>query len=1558
MPNYTLALFLKDSYQEYLLKPDQFSGMEKNLEEINAKNIHFNELFVEKNEVWHIRSTKNVSITFLGKDIQDKKIAHGDFYMIRDIKTDTQLDILITSLEKENLALSKYKLEKNNNIFIGRLPENDISFDINNSVSRKHAAIRFDEAGKVYIEDLSRKTGVFVNGQKVNSHELKFGDIVYIMGLKLVYFGDYLALSKVTNSTSLRPYTLFSFSQPKQVVEEEKTFVRSPRIVKTLEKGEFEIDQPPARQGDQDIPLIFTIGPSLTMGIAMLVSLFFLIGNARSGTSMISSLIMAVSMLIGAIVWPLAMNKYQKRKRNKEENYRVKRYSEYIFEQKAILDEKKHRNVTILSDIMFPKPDVVMSYVEDGEKKRRLWEKTIHDGDFLEVRLGTGEREFDVKIRTSKKGFVLHQDPLADEPEKLAEAYRVLKEVPITISLKEQKTIGLVGKKSRILNNMQCMALNLAGQHSYEEVKMVFVYNKLEQQAINWVKELPHVWSNDRSMRYTATNKEEVHQLFVGIDEVLKEREEQLREGTKSDVMPLPKFVFFIVDEDLVENEPLMRYITDPNNPVDVSSVFVYGDISKLPKDCSAIINNDRDRSGIYYKNKYNNRLIEFQPDQVSDNVLYQFAKKLSSMKVKTDSVSLNVPDKVSFLGMYKVGNIEDLHIEDRWKKSESHKSLAVPIGIKAGGELFDLNVHEKYHGPHGLVAGMTGSGKSEFLQAYIASAAVNFHPHDLAFVLIDYKGGGMANVFDGMPHIAGKITNLSGSELRRSLISIQAEIKQRQFLFNEYGVNNIDKYQQLYKLGKARKPLPHLVIISDEFAQLKSQQPDFMRQLIDIAQIGRSLGIHLVLATQKPAGVVDDQIWGNSRFRVCLKVLDKHDSNEMIRKQDAALIKEPGRCYVQVGYDEIYEYLQSGYSGTDYRPTEGFIDMDEQTIQYVNSTATPIQAETTKMSSVKTGKSELEGIIEFVTELASKINIEKVSLWLEPLKEMMGLKELKGYQEFTGSWQNDRRELSAVVGLADFPSKQEQWPVELNLLKDGHTIIYGASGTGKTTFLQTTMFSFASKYAPEELTMYIFDFGGRSMGYFANMPHCEGVVYADGEEKVEEIIEDLTEIMEERKLLFSNHHVGSYEAYRNSVKEKLPAIMVVIDNYSIFRERYFSLEDSLVKLVANAKTYGIYFVISGNSKNAVYYKVTEHVSNFLTFSMNDPLQYREILGMTVPVEPENVKGRGLTVIGEVVEFHTALVIDNEDEPTRVKYIQQKIEEMNSVGVKKVKPSTSSDRNSKKVPKNSPSEENKSSANSNVSVSGKPKSTLPLIEPGDQAVHVGLKRNKEQGLPFMDWNTYFIGGLEKTGKTDYFKFFIQNLTLLQKKEVVLIDRNNKELEEFGKKRSVNKYISSAEEFDRYVKELESEVKVRLKVYENMISSGQPEDVLYGYMQKFDKLFICINDFSSFFDMISDEALEIFEHITTKSKGLNIYFVTLGNVNKVIGYNSTELYMYLVKSEHGIIMGGNINKQMIFTFDDMGYEERMIKLKSGEGFLFKGNDYAIVKNPSHEMEVVG
>lgn len=370
----------------------------------------------------------------------------------------------------------------------------------------------------------------------------------------------------------------------------------------------------------------------------------------------------------------------------------------------------------------------------------------------------------------------------------------------------------------------------------------------------------------------------------------------------------------------------MMKYLLSGDSKLGMTSIFVSEKIDvALPLNCQVILEM-KDGQGLVRKDTHD--LLGHLADFFTTDSMYNtqaefFARSLAPLRIKAGQNNSYIPPMVTFLESFEAQQVEELKVLERWSRNQANRTLSTPLGLGAGGKSLVFDMHETSYGPHGLVAGTTGSGKSELLQSLLLGLAVNYHPHEIAFVLIDYKGGGMANAFTGLPHLVGTITNLGGNQINRALASIKSELMRRQRLFSEAGVTSIDSYIVLYRNKEVRLPLPHLIIVVDEFAELKSDQPEFMKELVSAARVGRSLGIHLILATQKPSGVVDDQIWSNSRFKLCLKVQTPSDSNEMLKRPEAAEIKEKGRGYLQVGNNELFTLFQSSWSGAPYHSGE-----------------------------------------------------------------------------------------------------------------------------------------------------------------------------------------------------------------------------------------------------------------------------------------------------------------------------------------------------------------------------------------------------------------------------------------------------------------------------------------------------------------------------------------------------------------------------------------------------------------------------------------------------------
>lgn len=590
-----------------------------------------------------------------------------------------------------------------------------------------------------------------------------------------------------------------------------------------------------------------------------------------------------------------------------------------------------------------------------------------------------------------------------------------------------------------------------------------------------------------------------------------------------------------------------------------------------------------------------------------------------------------------------------------------AYKSLRAPMGVKTKNQMVYLDISDKpgAHGPHGLVAGTTGSGKSEVLQTYILSMATLYHPYEVGFVIIDFKGGGMANQFKNLPHLIGTITNIDGREINRSLLSIKAELVKRQEMFSESGVNHINDYIKLYKAGKVTKPMPHLIMIVDEFAELKQEYPDFMKELISAARIGRTLGIHLILATQKPAGVVDAQIWSNSKFKLCLKVQTKEDSNEVIKTPLAAEIVEPGRAYFQVGNNEIFDLFQSAYSGANVpegnensEKTYAIYERNlwgKKTLLYTNK----------KARSSKSAVSQLQAIVDYVNDYCSSKGIEKLpGICLPSLKDKILTDELDYTVENAAG-------ISVPLGVFDDPEQQQQGAVELDVSKD-NVYIVGSAQMGKTVMLQTLVYGLIKKYTPQQVNIYLVDCGSMVLKIFEDSAHVGGVVLSNEEEKCKNLFKMLNGMVIQRKKILSSKGVGNYAAYLEAGYTDMPMAVVVIDNMAAFNEYFPDQNEDINTLSREAQGVGISFVVTAATSNSLNYRTQANFGKKFVLNCNDTNEYSAMFGHCKATPKENA-GRGLCVREKrILEYQVAMFGKSDKEAERSQELKEFIAERNA----------------------------------------------------------------------------------------------------------------------------------------------------------------------------------------------------------------------------------------------------------------------------------------------------
>ena len=1440
-------------------------------------------------------------------------------------------------------VMEKYDISQMKEVSVGGGEGSLIRYQFRDLVSSEHALLRRVSGGWQLIDTSSN--GVFLKNRRLaGQRQLSFGDHIDIFGLHILFLGDVLAVSAYYGELKVRedivkPLVIPAVSRERRMPSLPKqapVFHRAPRDLPTIYREEVEIEAPPGPKEVKEKPLYLTIGPAFTMALPMMLGCGFAVFGSRltgyaSGAFLYTGLITAAASALIGVIWASLNVSYNRKESAREETVRFNAYSNYLVEMADGLREKYRHNAQAMHR-MYPSAASCLSYTAASSE---LWNRNYTHADFLYQRIGLGDQPFQVEIRIPKAKFTLVSDSLLKKPGMIQKEFQTLRQVPVGISLMEDRLIGLVGGagKKGAVELMHTLTAGIAASHCYTDVKLAFIYRAEDPGQEDWecMKWLPHVWSEDKSIRYMAADELERRDIFFELSNIIRRRSQEKKQFVK------PHYVLFFSDPELLEGEILAKYIYEAKPEYGITAFLMTEALEQLPNECEKIIENDRYFRGIYSLLDTGDKKQAFVPDLVSAEQLAKFGQRLANIRVSEIESTSEIPQALDFFEMYGVHTLKELRVPERWRKNRTYDSMRALIGKKAGNVDCFLDIHEKFHGPHGLVAGTTGSGKSELLQTYILSLAVNFSPEDISFFLIDFKGGGMANLFEGLPHLSGRISNLSGNQVRRAMISIKSENTRRQKIFSRYGVNHINLYTKLYKNKEAEQPIPHLFIVIDEFAELKREEPEFMKELISVAQVGRSLGVHLILATQKPSGTVDDNIWSNSKFRLCLRVQDRQDSNDMLHKPDAAFITQAGRCYLQVGNDEIYELFQSGYSGAPY---------EEYTGRAARSAALLTRSGKAELLGARPGKKErqaareevkkktqLDAVVAYLSRTAAECGLrETPKLWLPALKPEICLEELKDLRlERKGGEERSGRKwsLRAVVGQYDDPRNQEQPVLCVDLAKDGHLAVCGSAVSGKSTFLQTLVYSFLTEYTPDQLQMYLLDFSSHMLAPFASAPHVGGVVTDGQEERLARCVHMLQTMMDERRQLFKG---GNYSQFVQAHGVCHPAVLVVIDNLGSFREKTKSVyDDVLLRLAREGEGYGMYLAVSaaGFGLAEIPSRIGDHIRTIFSLAQADKFKYMEIL-RTSHLEnlPETgIRGRGIAAVGDsVLEFQTALSMVARDDFER----GQKIEEV--CGFKRA---AWKGRCALPIPE----------------IPEKP--TLGLLCEDEryqkmmeekQFLPMGYYK-KDAGLFGISLERtycYFISGKSRTGKTNALKILLY--AARQKEgELCVVERDACELENAAKEYQAE-YIRDPDALFRYFSRLLPEFARRNRNKQEFLRAGDSEEEIFAKMSEERPVFLFLADLREFLEMVYRPGEGIgnmsgfVENILEKGSLHHIYLIAGLRTEDESTLSAYRAYRLFTGYKTGLHLGGNLTEQKLFQFQNISYGQQSKAMKKGEGYV--------------------
>lgn len=1387
-------------------------------------------------------------------------------------------------------------------------------------------------------------TPMYVNDKILKGKiSLKAGDIIFLKGLKMIWMHSFMVVCAIPGSVSVNNFFLpvcsddnYDNSNYKSVSDEEQSykkykaedyFFHKHNLKEFVEEEEITIDPPPAKIAGDEGNFLTTFGASFTMIASSFVSVINLINNIQNGSntiSIITSGIMCVSMLVGSLLIPKIASHLQKKKIKKREALRIEMYNAYLDETNKKIKDIMAKQAQILRNL-----NLNVNNCINLLNTNNFWNREIKDDDFLIVRTGIGSVPAKLTITAPEKHFSIETDELLERVYQIVNTSTTLENTPVTFNFLKNRVSAIITKVSYGEKFVNSVILQLATLHSCQDLKLVFFIDET-QDSYDWeyVKYLPHTFSDNKSKRYFASTLDEMKSISYDLETIFKERQETKKSGEEqekdvvdnSSVYKSFDDYYVLITNSVLDtkNLPIFEKILNSNENYGFSIIYINENSTKLPKRCNAFIALSEDNGCILEKD-INSQLV-FSPEYCDGIDARMVANALANIPVLSNDISSSLPTSITFLETYNVSKIEQLNILNRWKVNDPTISLKSAIGVHASGEPFYLDLHEKAHGPHGLIAGSTGSGKSEFIMTYILSLAINYHPDEVQFVLIDYKGGGLAGAFENkekgtaIPHLAGTITNLDTSLMNRSLVSINSELKRREQMFMDArdatGESTLDiyKYQKYYREGIIKEPMSHLFIISDEFAELKSQQPEFMNELISTARVGRSLGVHLILATQKPTGVVNDQIWSNAKFKVCLKVQTPSDSNEMLKKPDAASIKETGRFYLQVGFDEYFAMGQSGWAGARYIPSDRPIKKVDDSICFIDNTGGTIKSisDLIKKDAGEDKGDQLTNIVKLLSDWALKENYVARKLWLEPIPEEIFIGNLAKKYNFTPT----PYKVTPIIGEYDQPKKQKQGLLTLDLNK-GNTYIYGKNGSGKEDLISTILYSTCICYSPKEVNFYIVDMGAGTLRSFLRYPHVGDVCTIDDGDKIIDLMAMVEREIGRRKDLTVDFG-GNFDSYNEmNPDNKLPLMCVIINNLDIFIENLSKISELIIPLYRDGAKYGVIFIISCIGVNSLRAKTREYFANHISLICANKDDYFSLFNNYVRgLEPASYKGRGLIEIGkDVLEFQSALIYSKNELNNIIKSTCDTLLEKYKDSALKQLPS---------IPKI-------------VNV----ESFLDDVK-SLKSIPLGYNTSNKEVYKFDFTNSKanLISGIDLTAHTSFLNALVRELKVLEayNYDVQIIDFSN-----YFDILTIGLTCYQSNFNDTFGRIIENSAKLE-------------KETIY--------LFTGIGDLKGNVDVNNMPFVNQWFIDTLKNEKIHFIFIeTYDNLNVL---KIEDWYMKIVNPEYGIWLGSNVASQTIIKFNNLDADDRAVNnpeycfvAEKGKKKLIKQVTYKVDENEDDE-----
>jgi DNA segregation ATPase FtsK/SpoIIIE, S-DNA-T family len=1003
----------------------------------------------------------------------------------------------------------------------------------------------------------------------------------------------------------LRPVTAPDASLSRNPAGENLDYNRPPRILPPVRTTAFTLPAEPTRPEKLPLPLALMLLPMLT-GLAMWWFTH----------SPLSLIICALSPLMALSQFTSGRRQAKVRYLGELDTYltRTARIQEDAFE--ALVEERAARRRDFV--------DAAETLVTAVGPRMRLWERRQADPDFLLARVGTADQPSEVSMR----------DPGREDHE--GDLVWTAPDVPVVVPLAEAGVTGVAGPPEARLGLARFVLGQLAVLHSPADLDVVLLTESSAAEDWNWVRWLPHVRSDlgDSELAHVGVDDETVSlriaELLRTLDErtaAARDRSSSLLGGGGGAVTAQPMLV-------VLDGARRLRLLPGvPQLLAEGPAVRMYflcldADERLLPEECQVVV--DAGHAEMTVRRTGHGDVEGVRPDLVGTAWAELVARTLAPIRdVSAVAEGGSLPSSSRLLDVIRLDPPSEAAVLERWR-SVGRTTQAV-IG-EAGEGPFSIDI--RLDGPHGLVAGTTGSGKSELLQTIIASLAVNNRPDEMNFVLVDYKGGAAFKDCNELPHTVGMVTDLDGHLTTRALESLGAELRRREHQLAGAGAKDIEDY--LAAKGDDDAPMPRLLIVIDEFAALVAELPDFVTGLVDIARRGRSLGVHLILATQRPAGVVSAEIKSNTNLRIALRVTDGGDSSDVIEAPDAAQIAKstPGRGYARLGHSSLIPF-QSARVGGRPRDAEAGADVRLRSVSF-DTLGTPERQ-----------RAQAEEDVSVPTDLASLVHAAQAASatsgvvapappWLPALDPVVTLEAL--LEQVPAAAGGDR--LRIPFGLTDIPAEQRRDAAYLDLERGSNLGIVSAPRAGRSTALRAIAGAIARDVSPEDVHVYGVDCGNNALLPLVALPHVGAVVTRNETDRMDRLVTRLRQLVSERQQQLAMAGFADVTEQRASVppEQRMPYVVVLFDRWEGFAQAYEDQDGGRLvlawqQLLQEGAGAGLRIVVTGDRTLTVG-RMSTLVEDKLMLRMVDPTDFGAI-GMSSRAAPATlVDGRGFRAEG------------------------------------------------------------------------------------------------------------------------------------------------------------------------------------------------------------------------------------------------------------------------------------------------------------------------------------